>query len=173
VIVLGATKGDTARSRFDAAHELGHLVLHADGHADSELGEVEAQAHTFAAAFLMPAQDIAESLPRDLNWTAWIAAKHHWRVSLAALLRRGRDLGRLEPEQYAAGMRQMAARGWRRQEPGDLGPPEQPMFLARTVELLRELGLTTSAVAQEADLPAEIIEQFVAAGTDPRPVLTL
>jgi hypothetical protein len=30
VVVLGADKNDRARSRFDAAHELGHLVTHGD-----------------------------------------------------------------------------------------------------------------------------------------------
>jgi hypothetical protein len=30
IVVLGADKNDRARSRFDAAHELGHLVAHGD-----------------------------------------------------------------------------------------------------------------------------------------------
>jgi Zn-dependent peptidase ImmA (M78 family) len=30
VVVLGTDKNDRARSRFDAAHELGHLVAHGD-----------------------------------------------------------------------------------------------------------------------------------------------
>jgi Zn-dependent peptidase ImmA (M78 family) len=30
VVVLGADKDDRARSRFDGAHELGHLVMHGE-----------------------------------------------------------------------------------------------------------------------------------------------
>src|SRR6266498_4297350 len=53
VIVLGTDKNDRARSRFDAAHELAHLVLH--GEQVWGLKEVESQAHQIAAALLMPA----------------------------------------------------------------------------------------------------------------------
>ena len=56
VVVLGADKGQSDRSPFDAAHELGHLVLHRPEHAGTR--EVETQAHRFAAAFLMPADAI-------------------------------------------------------------------------------------------------------------------
>lgn len=33
IVILGVDKAVTARSRFDAAHELAHLVLHSDLHA--------------------------------------------------------------------------------------------------------------------------------------------
>ncbi len=54
VVVLGADKNDRARSRFDAAHELGHLVAHGD--QVWGVKDVEQQAHYFAAEFLMPAR---------------------------------------------------------------------------------------------------------------------
>lgn len=57
VVVLGTDKGDRARSRFDAAHELGHLVMH--GESVWGVKEVENQAHKFAAECLMPAAEIA------------------------------------------------------------------------------------------------------------------
>jgi Zn-dependent peptidase ImmA (M78 family) len=50
VVVLGVDKAVTARSRFDAAHELGHLVLRSESHAGTK--EAEKQAHRFGAAFL-------------------------------------------------------------------------------------------------------------------------
>lgn len=56
VVVLGTDKNDRARSRFDGAHELGHFVVHGD--QIWGVKEVEHQAHAFAAAFLMPADDI-------------------------------------------------------------------------------------------------------------------
>jgi len=45
------------RSRFDAAHELGHLVLHAE-HRVPHGPEAEQEANRFAAAFLMPANTV-------------------------------------------------------------------------------------------------------------------
>ncbi|MET7978293.1 ImmA/IrrE family metallo-endopeptidase [Streptomyces mirabilis] len=64
VVVLGADKNDRARSRFDGAHELTHLVLH--GEQICGVKEVETQAHQFAAAFLMPADDIYDQLPNTV-----------------------------------------------------------------------------------------------------------
>ncbi|WP_431014433.1 ImmA/IrrE family metallo-endopeptidase, partial [Campylobacter jejuni] len=39
LVFLSPTKDDKARSRFDAAHELGHLVLHPDTEPGSKLVE--------------------------------------------------------------------------------------------------------------------------------------
>ena len=47
------------RQRFDAAHELGHLVLHSD--VDMEINtskDREAQANAFASSFLMPSSSV-------------------------------------------------------------------------------------------------------------------
>ena len=54
----------TERSRFDAAHELGHLVLHRHG-APQDSRQAESEADRFASAFLMPMDDVAKSPPRD------------------------------------------------------------------------------------------------------------
>jgi Zn-dependent peptidase ImmA (M78 family) len=70
-------------SRFDAAHELGHLVMHQHGGATHKSAEDEA--HTFASAFLMPPEDLIAHVPfvKDLNHL--IDKKRRWRVSVAAL----------------------------------------------------------------------------------------
>lgn len=131
VVVLGADKGDRARSRFDAAHELGHLVMH--GESMWGVKEVETQAHRFAAEFLMPASDIRDELPSRPDWPRLFALKQKWQVSIAALLMRSRDLDVMDPTAYTTAMKGLSARGWRRQEPINLGEPEGP---ARTTELL-------------------------------------
>ncbi|HEY3193669.1 MAG TPA: ImmA/IrrE family metallo-endopeptidase [Candidatus Dormibacteraeota bacterium] len=56
IVVLGSDEHDTACSSFDAAYELGHLVLHHD--AEPGRQAVEQQAHRFASAFLLPAETI-------------------------------------------------------------------------------------------------------------------
>src|SRR5450755_2720577 len=60
VVILWSDKSDKARSRFDAAHELGHLIMHSD--ADPLSLEQERQAHMFASAFLMPSASVASDL---------------------------------------------------------------------------------------------------------------
>lgn len=151
VIALGNEKGDRARSRFDAAHELAHLVMHSD--QIWGLKEVENQAHWFAAAFLMPADAIRNRLPRSLDWAAYFALKQEWQVSLAALLKRAHTLGRLSDQQYVAAMKATSARGWRRVEPVPLGPPEQPEQFVNAVcsEATRHLRST---------LPPQVLAAF-------------
>lgn len=124
VIVLGNDKGDRARSRFDAAHELGHLVIH--GEQVWGLAEVEKQAHAFAGEFLMPAALIRDALPARTDWAALFRLKEEWQVSMAALLMRARTLGVMSYEEYLNAMKTASARGWRRSEPVPLGPPETP-----------------------------------------------
>ena len=127
VVVLSSDKNDRARSRFDAAHELGHLILH--GEQVWGLKEVENQAHWFAAAFLMPKEQIGEELPSTADWPVLFDLKRKWQVSLAALLMRCKALERISETSYLGAVKMMSARGWRRTEPVPLGPPEEPSLL--------------------------------------------
>jgi Zn-dependent peptidase ImmA (M78 family)/transcriptional regulator with XRE-family HTH domain len=131
VVVLGTDKNDRARSRFDAAHELGHLVLHGD--RVWGLKEVENQAQAFAAAFLMPARDIYSELPQHGDWPVLFELKRRWQVSLAALLMRAKTLGRMTDSSYLTAVKALSARGWRRLEPVPLGPPEHPAHLQQII----------------------------------------
>lgn len=131
VVVLCTDKDDRARSRFDAAHELGHLVLHGD--QVWGMNEVEKQAHSFAAAFLMPRKDIYDELPSKADWLTFFELKQRWDVSIAALLMRSRDLGKMTPAAYMSAMKLMSAKGWRRREPVSLGAPEQPRLLEKAL----------------------------------------
>ena len=132
VVVLGSDKNDRARSRFDAAHELGHLVMHGD--EVWGLPEVEKQAHTFAAAFLMPGAEIRGELPDRADWPSLFRVKGRWHVSLAALLMRAKTLGVMSEGNYLTAIKAASARGWRRVEPVPLGAPEEPMRLRATLQ---------------------------------------
>lgn len=168
VVMLGAAKGKHDRSRFDAAHELAHLVLHRDTTKPIKLQEEEA--HQFAAAILMPAEQIRPELPSTLDWDQLKALKRRWRVSLAALLRRCRSLDRITAEQYTAGMKQMSARRWRQHEPVDLGPCEQPVLLNRA---MTTAGISVQGIAEALRIPASDLEQLIGPSEDRRPLVRL
>lgn len=136
IVVLGADKNDRARSRFDVAHELGHLVMH--GEQVWGLPTVERQAHQFAAAFLMPRDEIIDELPTRADWAQLFVLKRKWQVSLAALLMRARTLRRMSEADYLTAIKAASARGWRRIEPVPLGVPEQPRLLTLALRLLDE-----------------------------------
>ena len=65
------------RSRFDAAHELGHLVLHRHG-GTRQGRNVEVDANAFASAFLMPADDVIATVPYVARLGDVIKAKKRW-----------------------------------------------------------------------------------------------
>lgn len=137
LILLWSRKQDSARSRFDAAHELGHLVMHGEPEPANQI--LERQAHAFAAGFLMPAEQIEDELPRraprESEWDGLFALRRRWGVSIASLLYRARELGTMSDAAFRRAMVRLSDRGLRRDE-GDDDPPEQPRLLEQAVAAL-------------------------------------
>lgn len=157
VVVLNPLKRDYYRQRFDIAHELGHLVMHADAEPGGRI--VETQAHRFAGELLMPAEEIAPLLPRAINGNSWASLaklKEQWGVSMQALLFRARELGVLGDVSYRNAMTTVSARGWRRAEPGQIQVLEQPSLLPKAVELLEGEGVDTGLLASQCRVPMEL-----------------
>lgn len=167
LVLLSPMKDDKARSRFDAAHELGHLVMHPDVEPGSKI--VERQAHAFAAEFLMPADQVRGDLPQRVDWERLHAAKRRWGASLRALVYRAHALGLLSEPAYRRANLQLAQEG--NPEAGPLGPPESPTLLGSAQKLLAEHGTTVDQLASAARLPLEQVHHVLRAGSDTRPRL--
>jgi Zn-dependent peptidase ImmA (M78 family) len=153
-IVFLVEHSEASRLRYDAAHELGHLVMHMDVAPGST--ELERQANRFGAAFLLPRESFLPECPKRLNWDHFYELKQRWRISVQALVRRAYDLGRISEASYRRAFVQLNARHERvheRFEP----QAEAPTMIARA---LQELGpdMSLSMIAEklclaEADLP--------------------
>lgn len=143
-VYLAADKCNAYRSRFDAAHELGHLVLHRDVlPADVERLDslLETQAHKFASAFLMPARAFAAEFPCYPTLDALLLLKRKWKASVAAIIMRGLGLGLLDEASSRRLWKARSARWGAKEEPGDRDLPcEEPRLLRRTVNLVLESG---------------------------------
>jgi len=147
-VILAMDKADSLRSRFDAAHELGHLLIHADVNPGSAISEK--QAHRFASSFLLPREAIGDELPARVDWTALVALKARWGVSIAALLYRAYQIGKLPEPAYRRAMTDLNARGWRRNEPGAAGWSEAPTVLTDALDLLeRARGLGRASLISD------------------------
>lgn len=168
-VFLNPVKSDRARARFDAAHELGHLVMHHD--AEPGTRPVENQAHAFAAEFLMPADEVEPDLPRRIDWDQFHHAKRKWGTSLKALVYRAKALGLLTEYSYKRAMMQLAQ--WGDPEPGTLGPAESPTMVGAAIRLLEESGHDLASIATAAGLPVSLVDEIREAGSDPRPVLAI
>lgn len=140
------------RQRFTMAHELGHAVMH----DVSASALQESQADAFASAFLMPAESFAAKWPgRDID--ALVTYKSTWGVSLAAAIRRGRDLGLLSESDYTKLSIHMSATGAHRRE---LDPmkSESPRLMTAAIESAMAQGATLQALAERALM---LEEEFV------------
>lgn len=142
-MLIAQDKATCVRSRMDAAHELGHLVLHRHLvpkilNKKADFKEIERQAFAFGGAFLMPAESFAsEIMSPSLNTFA--ALKERWKVSIGAMIMRCANINMLSDEYQRRLWKHYSARGWRKKEPlDDVLEQEHPRLLSRSVQLLIE-----------------------------------
>ncbi|MFD9664876.1 XRE family transcriptional regulator [Rhodococcus sp. NPDC059968] len=163
VVVLNPSKRDYYRQRFDVAHELGHLVMHADAEPGGRI--VEEQANRFASELLMPAEEVIDLLPASMSGNVWVLLgklKEQWGVSMQALLFRARKLGKLNDISYRNAMTTVSMRGWRRSEPGQVQILEQPSLLPKAIEILGEEGIEQDILINECRVPSQLFRAATA-----------
>lgn len=148
-------------SRFDAAHELGHLVRdrHSMLHGEAHSPEMEREANAFASALLMPKESVIAHKPTFPTLLNLIERKRIWGVSLAATAFRMNQLCLLTEWTYRNLCIQIAKNGYRTKEPSPM-PAERSQVLAKVFDALRSEGLHTSDIAQELMLLPEDIDNL-------------
>ena len=145
--ILGEEKMSAVRSRFDAAHELGHMILHY--HVDenvlrntSSFKLIEKQAHHFASAFLLPEQTFSKEVLFAPNLEMLVPLKSKWRVSIAAMVKRLRQLRLISREREQRLFINISRRHWRTKEPlDDELEIEKPRVLQKALDVLREKNI--------------------------------
>jgi Zn-dependent peptidase ImmA (M78 family)/DNA-binding XRE family transcriptional regulator len=145
-------------ARFDAAHELGHLVLHR--HAAPNGHQAEQDANGFASAFLMPAASVRAYAPRFATLDQLIRLKKIWGVSVAAITYRLHKLGYLSDWHYRKLYIEISKRGYRKQEPQE-GIREASQILRKVFSALRADGVTKYEVAEELHVHSKDIDELV------------
>ncbi len=168
------TQKTAERGRMDAAHELGHLVLHA--HTNGGTTRVhEAEAQAFAAAFLMPEVPFLASAPRHVTPDAVLEAKQHWGVSAVAYIYRLHKLGRLPEWLYQSLCVHFKSR-YPRSEPGPVRPRETSQILEKIFSVGVDGAVASrAAIARELrmpryDLDAVTFGLVLSASPSPSPV---
>ncbi|WP_078919243.1 helix-turn-helix domain-containing protein [Streptomyces sp. NRRL S-481] len=137
--LIGVRASDSwERTRMSVAHELGHLAMH---QARWE-GDLEAEAYSFAAEFLLPIDALKREWPRNVTLASLVPMKKTWGMSLAALIEHGYRNGLLSATQRTSLYKQMSNRrdpasgermrirepGWRDRE------VERPKLVATVAE---------------------------------------
>jgi len=152
------TMKSAERSRFDAAHELGHLVLHRHGSPQGQAAEKEANA--FASAFLMPRASVFTHAPRFASLDAIIERKKIWGVSAAALSYRLHAIGHITDWHYRSLCIDIERRGFRTKEPFEMKRESSQIF-AKVFASLRAEGVSKKFIANELHLHVDEVEQLV------------
>lgn len=151
------------RSRFDAAHELAHLCLHKHGGANSDYldDSLEREANAFAGAFLMPETDLRAICNRPLYGVNELADyKKRWRVSVAALNFRLREIGLINESKATSNYVEMSRRGWLKTEPNGIAREQSSVLQDIINDLLRQ-GITKTKIAAELMVPPSEIEALL------------
>jgi Zn-dependent peptidase ImmA (M78 family)/transcriptional regulator with XRE-family HTH domain len=157
--VLLNTQKSAEHGRFDAAHELGHLVMH--WHHELPQGkQVEREANAFASALLMPAGGVLGAMPHHPSLQQLIQIKRVWRVSVAALTYRLHALGALTEWQYRQLYSQISKRGYRTKEPSPV-QRETSQILNKVFKALRQEGIGKAAVARDLRVHVHDLDELV------------
>ncbi|MBL8657374.1 MAG: XRE family transcriptional regulator [Altererythrobacter sp.] len=145
-------------SRFDAAHELGHLVLHQDGNTTGR--EAEDQANRFASAFLMPRADVIAHIMDVYSLDQLIRLKQRWRVSVAALNYRLHKVGVTTDWRYRDLCIQISREGYHRKEPNSI-QRERSKVWEKVLQLLWAEKKTFRVIADDLSLPESEVSALI------------
>lgn len=159
VCIFAGSPGD--RLRWSVAHELGHLVLHSKGGGSQE---IEREADEFAAELLTPLVSLRMEMPTRPKLSSLYAMKARWGVSVQSLVRRAKELGKVDDHQYTSLFRQISARGERmneryqirREKPRAYRKMAEVLFGDSTEDGLSQLAKWTPSFA------ADVLEGFAA-----------
>lgn len=159
------------RYRFTCAHELGHLLLHANPLPGDRRQEREAD--EFAAELLTPRAEIEPLLPRTMRVAALEKLSADWGVSVESLVRRMGELRIVSDLSVRrAYQRLSAAADFRRDEPISTYKGEVPSLLREALDLAEQHGLTRRDLAVELCWTASHLSE-VLGEEDSRPVLRI
>lgn len=141
IILMSSDKNNGFRSRFDLAHELGHLILHR-GIDQTQLNDdkfykkIEKEANYFAAAFLLPRDSFMQEV-YSTSIEHFMPLKLRWKVSIAAMIQRCLNLGIFNESQYLNLQKTISKRKMRTIEPlDDEIVQESPTLLKKAITLL-------------------------------------
>lgn len=163
-VFLCMDKANGFRSRFDAGHELGHIVMHkmvSDSEYIKNYHLLENQAHRFASALLLP----ADSFARDVRYPTlenFLLLKPKWKASVAAMVRRCQDLEIISEQTALRLWKARSARGWTKREPLDESlASEEPKLLGRSIRMLVENKiLDTVTLRRILGAPTKVLEEL-------------
>ncbi|MFK3834816.1 XRE family transcriptional regulator [Microbacterium sp. NPDC087868] len=170
VITTPRRSENVFRHRFSIAHEIGHLLLHAD--TGEQSAAIEREADEFAAAFLTPAPSMDAALPQRLDLLALDRLGRTWGVSPHSLVRRMVERGRTTDSSARRAYQRLATVEDPAADPTSAYPGEVPTLLKKAAELAADNGAAVPALAEALRLAPGQVRDLLGQ-PDRRPVLRI
>lgn len=165
-MVLGRDKASAVRQRFDALHELAHLVLHRtitqkQFNRSTCYKHLEQQADKLAGRLLLPEHEFVQELYAP-TLDGFLALKERWGASIGAMIMRCRELNILDEAETTRMWINYTRRGWRKTEPlDDVLEKEEPLMIRRGFEILLSDGVqTVSEITKALPFPVSDLEEL-------------
>jgi Zn-dependent peptidase ImmA (M78 family)/transcriptional regulator with XRE-family HTH domain len=165
-IMLSRDKASAARQRFDALHELAHVLLHrkvTQEHLNNRATYkiLEKHADQFASFMLLPERDFLDELYAP-TLDGMLSLKERWGVSVGAMIMRCKSLDILDDLSAKRLWMNYARRGWRKGEPFDgKMEKEAPHLIRRCFEMLRAADVQSiSDIKNALPFPLEDLEEL-------------
>ncbi len=164
-VLLGSDKGSYSRSRFDAAHEIYHLLAHSDiSQEDLESkrvrDRVEREANWFAGSFLLPKSALYSEF-YSMRRSHLLGLKRRWGVSMQAIAHRCKHVGAIDETDYIGFRKQLSANGELSKEPLDDIPLEQPKILSKAWKVLLDKGIIQdNGLEDQLGFSLEMVAQY-------------
>lgn len=159
-VIIVNKKFSNDRKRFTIAHELGHILLHNENNFPiSSFRDKEKEANIFASEFLMPENDIKQSL-RMLKMSDLGDLKSYWLTSMSSIIRKAKDLGCIDENRYRFFMIEMSRSGYNKKEPISVYI-DNPTCLKNAYNLFKdELDYDITDFVNFTALPQDVIQDF-------------
>ncbi|KAF9659592.1 XRE family transcriptional regulator [Tenacibaculum sp. ZH5_bin.1] len=133
-VILINKKIQNARKVFTISHELCHLIAHRNINRLIETErDLEKEANTFASEFVIPTSEIKNEFYR-LTLEKLFSLKAKWKLSVSALLYKGRSVG-LTKDQYRRWVTRLSP--YRKEEPFDVSM-KSPVLLKKMINVCKE-----------------------------------
>jgi Zn-dependent peptidase ImmA (M78 family) len=163
-ILLSNDKNNFYRSRFDLAHEIGHVVLHKNIKTFDilHLKEIERQANYFASCLLLPEELISIELPRYPSLENLLSLKRRWNVSIAAIIYRAEKMLIISEDEALRLRKSYSARGWTKGEPLDNDYDlESVRLMPRAINAILDAKIKTKvSIVRDLMMPVKDVEQL-------------
>lgn len=163
VIVTGTgERSSFYRQQFSVAHEIAHWVLHQNINPQEldkeEYKLMESEANKLASILLLPRDSFGKELSKKEvdEIQTYYNLKRKWNVSMAAMIKRARDLNIITSDQETKLYKQMHYRKWKNPEPFDLDTKVTvPVAFKQSLELLID-----NKLFKGHEIPKKIAEDY-------------